>query len=139
RIRRPQEQPALFDLDGSLRRLAAKPKPARYEDKMNPAHVLPLPCCHRWTHPRPAAEQHKMGAQLCAKHPPQHLENLRRCWCVPAAQSREVAVAGLRHSCVPGAVLGGPRRHRRNETLTLIFLIVSLLTLPPAHLSFAAE
>jgi hypothetical protein len=38
-----------------------------------------------------------------------------------------------------GAVLGGPRCHRRNETLTLIFFIVSLLTLLSAHLSFAAE
>jgi len=58
-------------------------------------------------HPRTAPERNRIGARLCAKHQPQHVEKLCGIRRIPAGQSCEAAAAGpaqAGHSRAPGAV-----------------------------------
>jgi hypothetical protein len=51
-------------------------------------------------------ESNRIGARLCAKHQPQHVEKLYGIRRIPAGWFCEAAAAGLRHSRAPGAVRG---------------------------------
>jgi hypothetical protein len=54
-------------------------------------------------------KRNKIGARLCAKHQPQHVEKLCDIRRIPADWFCEAAAAGLRLSRAPGAVSVTPQ------------------------------